>query len=108
MMTLRFVIAACLLAAGVQAADQPGLLRPFLKTYCVQCHGPEKQKGDRRFDILTGNFTKLAEAESFQEILDQLNLDEMPPEGKKQPTPAEVKRVVAHLTQSLARARGGP
>ena len=105
MMTARFVITACLLATGVQAADQPGLLRPFLKSYCVQCHGPEKQKGDRRFDMLTGDFTKLAEAESFQEILDQLNLAEMPPKGKKQPTPAEVKRVVAHLTQSLARAR---
>ena len=105
MMTLRFVIAACLLADCVQAADQPGLLRPFLKTYCVQCHGPEKQKGDRRFDMLTGNFAKLAEAETFQEILDQLNLAEMPPKGKKQPTPAEMKRVVEHLTQSLARER---
>ena len=67
----------------MQAADQSDLLRPFLKTYCTKCHGPEKQKGDRRFDKLTGDFTQLKEAETFQEILDQLNLAEMPPEGKK-------------------------
>ncbi|MDE2679959.1 MAG: DUF1587 domain-containing protein, partial [Verrucomicrobiota bacterium] len=104
-MRLRFVYALCLLAICVQAADQPDLLRPFLKTYCTQCHGPEKQKGDRRFDKLTGDFTQLKEAETFQEILDQLNLAEMPPEGKKQPAPAEVRRVVEHLTKSLSQAR---
>ena len=27
-------------------------LKPFLKNYCIQCHGAEKQKGDRRFDLL--------------------------------------------------------
>ena len=104
-MTLRFVYVLCLLAICVQAADQPDLLRPFLKTYCTQCHGPEKQKGDRRFDKLTGDFTQLKEAETFQEILDQLNLAEMPPEGEKQPAPAEVRRVVEHLTKSLSQAR---
>jgi len=104
-MRLRFVYVLCLLAICVQAADQPDLLRPFLKTYCTQCHGPEKQKGDRRFDKLAGDFTQLKEAETFQEILDQLNLAEMPPEGKKQPTVEEIKRVVEHLTKSLSQAR---
>ena len=104
-MRLRFVYVLCLLAICVQAADQPDLLRPFLKTYCTQCHGSEKQKGDRRFDKLTGDFSQLKEAETFQEILDQLNLAEMPPEGKKQPTVAEIKRVVEHLTKSLSQAR---
>ena len=74
-----------LTAPGVEAVDDPDLLQPFLKAYCIQCHGPEKQKGDRRFDKLTGDFTQLKEAETFQEILDQLNLTEMPPEEKKQP-----------------------
>ena len=71
------------LANGLQSAD----LQLFLKNYCIQCHGPDKQKGDRRFDQLTGNFTQLAEAEAFQEILDQLNLGEMPPEGVHWPNP---------------------
>ena len=54
---------------------------------------------------MTGNFGNLEEAEAFQEILDQLNLGEMPPKGKPKPKADELKRVVAHLTQSLARAR---
>ncbi|MEO1836588.1 MAG: DUF1592 domain-containing protein [Akkermansiaceae bacterium] len=94
-----------LTAPGVEAVDDPDLLQPFLKAYCIQCHGPEKQKGDRRFDKLTGDFTQLKEAETFQEILDQLNLTEMPPEEKKQPPEAEVRRIVAHLTKALSRAR---
>ena len=89
------------LATGLQSAD----LQLFLKNYCIQCHGPDKQKGDRRFDQLTGDFTQLAEAEAFQEILDQLNLGEMPPEGKPRPNPPDLKLLVAQLTESLARAR---
>ena len=80
-------------------------ITPFLRTYCIECHGSKKQKGDRRFDKLTGDFTNLEEAEVFQEILDQLNLAQMPPEGKKHPPVAELKEVVEQLTQSLAYAR---
>ena len=96
---------AAWMVTGLSAAEPSDLLQPFLKNYCIQCHGAEQQKGDRRFDQLTGDFTKLAEAEAFQEILDQLNLGEMPPKSKKQPAPAELKRVVTHLTGALARAR---
>ena len=28
----------------------------FLKQHCIQCHGEEKQKGDRRFDSLGTDF----------------------------------------------------
>ena len=105
MRTLHSIFVLGLLAPGVVAADSPDLLRPFLKTYCIPCHGEEKQKGDRRFDKLTGDFTRLKEAEVFQEILDQLNLAEMPPKKKKQPSEATTRQVVAHLTKSLALAR---
>ena len=29
-------------------------LTPFLETYCLECHDDVVQKGDRRFDELTG------------------------------------------------------
>ena len=104
-MIFRCVIALSLLVTGAQGAEKAYLLGPFLKAYCISCHGPEKQKGDRRFDHLTGDFTNLEEAEISQEILDQLNLDEMPPKGKTQPPVAELKQVISHLTKSLAKAR---
>ena len=91
--------------ASLRGADGTELLQPFLKDHCIRCHGPEKQKGDRRFDSVTDDFTSLNEAETFQEILDQLNLGEMPPEDEAQPSPDELNRVVKYLTRSLAHAR---
>jgi len=81
------------------------VLKPFLQTYCIQCHGAEKQKGDRRFDELSGNSEDFDEAETLQEILDQLNLGEMPPEEKKQPAGDELKAIIAELTETLRHAR---
>ena len=90
---------------GMSGVERNTPIIPFLRTYCIECHGSKKQKGDRRFDKLTGDFTNLEEAEAFQEILDQLNLAEMPPEGEKHPPVAQLKEVVGQLTRSLAYAR---
>ena len=105
MRTLILGLIAGLLVAGRVAADKADLVRPFLETYCIKCHGEDKQKGDRRFDHLTGNPKTLDEAEGLQEVLDQLNLAEMPPEDEKQPKPEETRRVVTHLTEVLDQAR---
>ena len=90
-------LTAGLLVAGTVTADKADLVRPFLETYCINCHGEDKQKGDRRFEHLTGNPKTLDDAESLQEILDQLNLAEMPPEDEKQPKPEETQQVVTCL-----------
>ena len=94
-----------LLLTGTINADKPDLIRPFLETYCIKCHGEDKQKGDRRLDHLTGNPKTLDEAEGLQEILDQLNLAEMPPEDEKQPKLEETRQVVTYLTEVLDQAR---
>ena len=56
-------------------------------------------------DSLTGNPKTLDEAEGLQEILDQLNLAEMPPEDEKQPKSEETRQVVTYLTKVLDQAR---
>ncbi len=84
-----------------RAEDLPG----FLTEYCVRCHGPEKQKADRRFDGVENKITTVDQAEHFQEILDQLNLAEMPPEDEDQPSPKELAEVIVFLTASLKVAR---
>ena len=73
-----FLISASF-AAGIDEAKGGELVRGFLEVYCIKCHGSDKQKADRRFDHLTGKAEDLTQAESLQEILDQLNLAEMPP-----------------------------
>ena len=90
---------------GVADGQDEQAVRPFLQSYCVGCHGSKAQKGDRRFDGLSGNIQNASQAEQLQEILDQLNLSTMPPEDAPQPPEAEVRRVVARLTAALAEAR---
>ena len=76
--TFTTMCMALLLAWGsVAYAELP---TQFLSTYCIDCHGPETQKSDRRFDGLGGSITDLEQLELWQEIVDQLNLGEMPPE----------------------------
>lgn len=99
LLTLILVAICC----AANAAEEP--LTPFLKTYCLQCHGEQKQKGDRRFDQLSGEITQVSDAEAYQEILDALNLAEMPPENERQPSSKELKAVVAWLTGRLQEAR---
>ncbi|EDM29584.1 hypothetical protein LNTAR_17578 [Lentisphaera araneosa HTCC2155] len=87
------------------------VLKPFLETYCISCHGEEKQKGDVRLDQL---FSKKADgSESINlaseevlynlgDILDQLHLGEMPPKkADKHPSSSEVKDITDYLSTSL-------
>ena len=101
---LLLLFCACANFAQAESRGRDAL-QPFLKTYCIKCHGPEKQKGDRRFDRVSAVEIDVEDAESLQEILDQLNLAAMPPEDELQPSQAELKTVVALLTSSLANAR---
>ena len=76
----------------------------FLKQYCIQCHGAEKQKGDRRFDALTSEIKTPDDALLWQEILDQLNQGDMPPKKEKQPPKTELLAMIDAITQSVADA----
>lgn len=76
-------------------------VEPFLARYCVGCHGEKKQNGDRRFDVLSPTITDDNSLVDFQDILDQLNLGEMPPSDAPQPTDAERQVVIRLLTSQI-------
>jgi hypothetical protein len=104
-----------LLTIQLHAAD-PAPLKPdaFLSRYCLDCHDADVQKGDRRLDDLPLKVgTNIAIAERWQEVLHQLQLGEMPPAKKKQPTDDERRTLLAWieeqlmLAQTTARTRGG-
>jgi hypothetical protein len=78
------------------------VLAPFVQTYCLDCHGAEKQKGDRRFDQLTPEIGDENMLIDYQDILDQLNLSEMPPRKADQPKHAEQRAVIKWLTTRIA------
>ena len=77
----------------------------FLKTHCIRCHGPKTQKSDRRFDGLGSSIKDLKQLELWQEIVDQLNLGEMPPPKEKQPLAAEMEKIIALITKGITAAR---
>ena len=88
---------------AVAAATDPALpkLQPFLEKHCYSCHGPKKQKNDLRFDTLGHDLSEVETLRVWQDILDQLNLAEMPPPKEPQPTSAETKSVIEVLTARL-------
>jgi hypothetical protein len=105
-------LATLLLAAGrLPAAEEPARpaepvtferhVKPFLATYCVACHGESKQKGERRFDRLSGGISDDNGRVELQDILDQLNLGEMPPAEAKQPSLDERRRVIGWLSGAI-------
>ncbi|MDP7012309.1 MAG: DUF1592 domain-containing protein [Verrucomicrobiota bacterium] len=102
MNTLRLLLILALLPVLSIKAELP---RAFLKQYCFKCHGPDKQKAKRRYDQLPATISTLDELELWQEILDQLNLAEMPPEDERQPAKPRLLEAIRSITQSIAAAR---
>ena len=89
-------------------AEDTTPLKPdaFLSTYCLDCHDGDVQKGDRRLDDLPLKVgTDIAIAERWQEVLHQLQLGEMPPAKKKQPTDDERRALLAWIEEQLIHAQ---
>jgi mono/diheme cytochrome c family protein len=116
---MRCRILACLFASLVPGltpaaepiswqADRAGhqkIIAPFFADYCNQCHVGEKAKGDFRLDdALPNDFVDPAARGKWREIVNVLNSHEMPPKKAKQPTAAEVAKVVDWITEQTVRA----
>lgn len=80
-------------------------ITPLLNQYCVSCHNEKKRKGNFSFDKLNQDIVKGRHAQYWQEVLDKINLGEMPPENKKQLTDGERRLLVDTLTDELRKAR---
>ncbi|MDA7888422.1 DUF1587 domain-containing protein, partial [Akkermansiaceae bacterium] len=80
-------------------------LQPFLENYCIKCHGPKKQKGQVRFDQTGWKITDNDTAQRWQDVLDQLNGGDMPPEDEKQPSSHEMAAALDSITGSVIAAR---
>jgi len=80
-------------------------IRPILESHCVKCHGPDKQKGELRFDTLSTDFLKdRAAAETWHDASDQVKLGEMPPE-EEDPLSSEDRKILTEwIDNSLSKA----
>ncbi len=104
--SLGAVFLAFALGPSQTDAEPKTNARSFVATYCVDCHGPDKQKGDRRFDTLAFPPKDEMGIIDVQEMIDQMNLGDMPPrKAEKHPSAEEMTAAIAALSNSVGEAR---
>ena len=89
--------------AEVLGRQAPGVdLRAFVATYCAGCHNDRLRTGG-----LSLANPELADPalhpELWEKVLHKLNTGQMPPARQKRPDPADLQRVVSHITTTLDR-----
>lgn len=110
-MRVRFPVSLCALmtcviqSSHVAAADFQKDVKPILLRRCVSCHGPEDVNGNVRLDTLSTNLVKdSAAAETWHDVLNVLNLGEMPPEDETPLTTQERDILTGWITEQIERA----
>ena len=94
--------------AAVPSPDLDGwksTVRPFLSSHCISCHGSEKQKGGLNLEEYDGDILDLTKAGIWHEIVDVLNVGEMPPEEEPRPPAKELVKVVDWISGELKKAK---
>jgi hypothetical protein len=79
-------------------------IQPLLQKLCADCHGSKQPKGNLQIDALRHDLAAGDDAETWQDVLDRVNLGEMPPLKSQQPTKAERQILVRWLTDGLRQA----
>ena len=100
------VVAIC---AAEARADEGSAWRdavtPILQQHCYRCHGPQKQESRVRLDTLSGDLLNdRAAAEMWHEVLNVLNVSEMPPADEPQLTEAELETLTTQIRRQLQAA----
>lgn len=86
-----------LVLTGAVTGAEPEPFEAFLKTHCLSCHGPEKEKGNLRIDELSRDFKSGLDTHLWHEVIERINSGEMPPEEEPQPTQEEIAAFIPRL-----------
>ena len=79
--------------------------QPLLEKYCFDCHDAETKKGKLDLENLKPDFLDSQSAGTWIEVMDTLNLSEMPPEDKPQPLGAERSFIATWIADELRHSR---
>ncbi|HEX8916557.1 MAG TPA: DUF1592 domain-containing protein [Humisphaera sp.] len=112
--SILLFVAAAWVACGTASARADGgaaapgdfskVAQPLLQKYCVECHGPTKQKAQIRYDTVAGY--RLEDRGLWAKVHEQVSGGQMPPEDHKaQPTAHERAALLAWIEQEAAAAR---
>jgi hypothetical protein len=86
-------------------ADEPDrrftdVLQPFLKNYCLACHGPAKQQAKLDLSKFTSTAAVVKSHRVWERVAERLEAEEMPPaKATKHPKPHERRAVLEWLRE---------
>jgi len=69
-------------------------VRPFLKTYCIGCHGRQKPAAQMDLSGFTTMTALMRDGRRWSQMLERLEAEEMPPKGARHPTQRERRAAV--------------
>ncbi|NNJ24133.1 DUF1592 domain-containing protein [Alienimonas chondri] len=86
--------------AAPACAAEGGTVSTFLRSHCVECHGPETQEADLRLDRIPPLDAETAE--QWSRVADLIDSGDMPPKPQPRPGAAAKRDVLASLRHDLA------
>ncbi len=69
-------------------------VRPFLKTYCLSCHGQQEPAAQMDLSRFTTMAAVMEDGRRWSQMLERLEAEDMPPKGARHPMPSERRAVV--------------
>ncbi len=77
-------------------------VRPLLKTYCFECHGPTKRKGGLDLEKIDDDAAAVDLVDLWDQVNERVTGKEMPPARSKQPTDDERRLLLAWVEHVAA------
>lgn len=94
------VVFALVSTGSVNAQQKTATPAKYLQQYCAKCHAGEKQEGNFQLAILGAAPNEIT-SPAWEDVLDLIQLGEMPPEDEKQPTAAERSELIKWLSSLI-------
>lgn len=108
---VAFVAASLIFCQPLSAEDSQKVdaqvrndVMAFLEITCFKCHDEAERQGDVRLDELLPSLADPASAQLWQDVLDVINVGEMPPEDEEVDEVA-LANAIGELTEDLLKAR---
>ena len=97
------------LLVPTSAAEYDSDIKPFLKSFCLDCHHAEHAEAKFRVDNLDGMVTKGQDVERWEKVLEMLSIGDMPPaEADAQPAKHLRHQITTWIANELKKINRGP
>ena len=76
-------------------------VKPFLKQHCVDCHSGAEAEGKTRLDQIASDLSSDSAAQVWENVLQTLQFDDMPPPDEERPDALAKAKVVLWIEQQM-------